>query len=61
MSPEADYTCNACGESIVIPIDLTQGRRQTYVEDCPVCCRPHEIRVELDDGGDPRVVGVTSL
>lgn len=34
----------------MIPIDPTMGDRQDYVEDCPVCCRPNEIHVELDPG-----------
>lgn len=45
---DASYCCWACGEEIVIPIDPTMGARQDYVEDCPVCCRPNEIHVELD-------------
>jgi hypothetical protein len=51
---EAGYICNACGEEIVIPIDLSAGNRQEYVEDCPVCCRPNLIHVEFSDG-DVRV------
>lgn len=45
---EASYACWACGEEIVIPIDLTMGTRQDYVEDCPVCCRPNDIHVEIE-------------
>jgi len=51
---EASYTCDACGEEIVIPIDLSAGESQEYVEDCPVCCRPNLIHVEIQDG-DTRV------
>ncbi|MEC8253352.1 MAG: CPXCG motif-containing cysteine-rich protein, partial [Planctomycetota bacterium] len=25
------------------------GSRQSYVEDCPVCCNPNVIHVELDE------------
>ena len=52
MQPEATYVCDSCGEEIVVPIDLAAGRSQHYVEDCPVCCCPNEINVELDDHGD---------
>jgi hypothetical protein len=55
MSHEATYTCDACGEEIVIPLDLSQGSIQEYVEDCPVCCRPNVIHVEIDDDGEVRV------
>ena len=44
---ETSYSCDACGEEIVIPIDVSAGSSQEYVEDCPVCCRANVIRVEL--------------
>jgi DNA-directed RNA polymerase subunit RPC12/RpoP len=49
---EVSYICGACGEEIVIPVDLSQGERQEYVEDCPVCCRANLIRVEVDSDGE---------
>jgi Cysteine-rich CPXCG len=52
---QASYVCDSCGETIIIPIDLSAGESQEYVEDCPVCCRPNVIHVELEDGGEPRV------
>jgi hypothetical protein len=51
MNDQATYICGACGEEVVIPIDLSQGERQEYGEDCPVCCRPNVIRVEVDEDG----------
>ena len=54
MNDEATYICGACGEEIVIPIDLSQGERQEYVEDCPVCCQANVIVVEIDDDGEAR-------
>jgi hypothetical protein len=54
-SSEAAYTCDSCGEEIVIPVDLSQGQSQEYVEDCPVCCRPNVIHVEIDEGREVRV------
>jgi hypothetical protein len=52
MNDEATYICGACGEEVVIPVDLSQGNEQEYVEDCPVCCRANVIRIEIDDGGE---------
>lgn len=52
---EISYFCDACGEEIVVPLDLTEGVHQTYVEDCPVCCRANKIHVEIDDQGNARV------
>jgi DNA replicative helicase MCM subunit Mcm2 (Cdc46/Mcm family) len=54
MNDEATYVCDACGEEIVVPIDLSAGASQVYVEDCPVCCRPNVVHVEIEDG-DVRV------
>jgi len=48
---EAEYTCPSCGEVIVIPVDPTQGSHQEYVEDCPICCRPNIIRLEIQSDG----------
>jgi DNA replicative helicase MCM subunit Mcm2 (Cdc46/Mcm family) len=48
---EAAYTCPSCGERIVVPVDLSAGARQDYVEDCPVCCCPNRLDVRLDEHG----------
>ena len=52
------YICDACGEEIVIPLDVSAGPQQQYVEDCPVCCRANVIHVELDEEGEARVWAV---
>ncbi len=55
MQDEASYTCDGCGEEIVIPLDLSQGMHQEYVEDCPVCCRANVIHIEIDEDGEASV------
>jgi hypothetical protein len=55
MNDEASYICDSCGEEIVVPIDLSAGERQQYVEDCPVCCHPNVISIEFDESGEVRV------
>lgn len=52
MHDEAAYVCDNCGEEIVVPIDLSAGDYQTYIEDCPVCCTPQVIRVQLSPDGE---------
>lgn len=54
MHDEVSYVCDCCGEEIVIPVDLSAGDIQQYVEDCPVCCNPSVIHVEVDPDGEPR-------
>jgi len=41
--------CPYCGESIEIVVDESAGDA-AYVEDCPVCCRPMQVGVEVDGG-----------
>lgn len=42
--------CPYCGEPLSLAVDESAGRRQAYVEDCVVCCRPIEVRVTVTDG-----------
>jgi uncharacterized OB-fold protein len=52
MESDSSYICDSCGEEIVIPIDLSAGESQQYVEDCPVCCHPNVVHVEVDEEGE---------
>ena len=52
VDTEATVLCPYCGELNDISLDPGGGRRQEYVEDCQVCCRPWRVRVTyLPDGG----------
>ena len=52
MNDQASYLCDWCGEEIVVPLDVSAGSRQEYVEDCPVCCRPISLHLRTgSDGG----------
>jgi hypothetical protein len=42
--------CPYCGEPLTLWVDESAGRRQAYVEDCVVCCRPIEVDVSVADG-----------
>jgi hypothetical protein len=55
MEDEASYICDSCGEEIVIPLDPSEGASQVYVEDCPVCCCPNVIHVDISEEGECRV------
>ena len=41
------FTCPYCGEQISMVLDPSV-RRQTYVEDCEVCCNPIEISYAVE-------------
>lgn len=44
--------CPHCGETIDTDPDLGGGEEQTYIEDCPVCCRPNRIVVVYSPADD---------
>ncbi len=44
------YICPYCGEPVEAVLDLSAGD-QSYIEDCPVCCRPIEFELR-NDGED---------
>jgi len=54
---EATYICDSCGEEIVVPVDISAGAHQDYVEDCPVCCHPMTLHVEIDPDGEAHIHG----
>ena len=33
-------------------VDPSGGSRQTFTEDCTVCCRPNLITITIDDDGE---------
>jgi hypothetical protein len=43
--------CPWCGERFEVLIDASEGQTD-YVEDCPVCCRPISMHVEVDGDGE---------
>jgi len=43
--------CPYCGETFETLVDTTGGS-QDYIEDCPVCCRPIELRLEVGTDGN---------
>ena len=49
------YGCAFCGEENELFLDASGGRRQTFTEDCTVCCRPNLISLTFDDEGEPEI------
>ena len=42
------FQCAGCGEWNQTTVDDSAGRRQSYVEDCQVCCKPNLLHIEYD-------------
>jgi hypothetical protein len=48
VSDPLSLSCPYCGEPVDVVIDEGGGSPQSYVEDCPVCCRPWQVEAEYD-------------
>jgi hypothetical protein len=42
------FVCPYCSERISMVLD-TSVKRQTYIEDCEVCCQPIEVHYAVKD------------
>lgn len=52
MLENIETICPYCGEPVELAVDAHGGDEQAYVEDCPVCCQPWEVKaVQGMDGG----------
>ncbi len=52
------YDCAFCGEANEIFVDPSGGDRQTFTEDCTVCCRPNLITLAVDGDGEVTIEAV---
>jgi len=46
------YECAFCGEENEVLVDPSGSSRQTFTEDCAVCCRPNLIALVINEDGD---------
>lgn len=44
---EHEFQCPYCWESITMLLDSSVSK-QTYIEDCEICCNPIEVSVEFN-------------
>ncbi len=49
MQEDVVIDCPFCGEPVGFLIDASVAR-QTYIEDCSVCCRPIQFNVTCSEG-----------
>lgn len=52
MTDPIPLNCPYCGEAVELDVDEAGGGRQSYVEDCPVCCQPWQVDVVHDRDGN---------
>jgi cysteine-rich CPXCG protein len=53
---DAGFQCAHCGEWNEIAVDHSQGKSQTYVEDCQICCKPNVLHLEYDPTAEEYVI-----
>jgi len=51
------FQCAGCGEWNQTTIDASSGSKQSYIEDCQVCCKPNVLQVEWNADLDDFVIG----
>ncbi len=51
LESDQELNCPYCGEVISLRVDQTGGKRQFFVTDCEVCCRPIDIEIEVESDG----------
>jgi hypothetical protein len=56
LESDAAYTCPSCFETNYVPVDPGGGRKQRFVDDCPVCIRPIVFVAEFDRDGEPTIL-----
>lgn len=52
MPIEAGFQCAGCGEWNETVVDESAGSRQSYVEDCQVCCKPNVLQINWDKSAE---------
>ena len=52
MSDYLPLTCPYCGEPVEVAVEDTGWSRQSFVQDCPVCCQPWQVELTRDAYGD---------
>jgi len=58
MIKEQQVTCPYCGEAFTTLLDLSAGDYDT-IEDCYVCCRPIEFRIQMLGNDEAMVETIT--
>lgn len=53
---EGRYFCDTCSQEVFVPVDVSAGRHQDYVEECPVCGSPMLLHVDIQPDGRARIV-----
>lgn len=48
LEKDHEFSCPHCGEGLSVRLDPSGGRKQDFVQDCEICCRPIRVTVTLE-------------
>lgn len=54
---EGRYFCDTCNQEVFVPIDVSAGQRQEFIEECPICGSPMVLRADVQPDGRAHVDG----
>ncbi len=54
---EGRYFCDSCHQEVFVPLDVSAGQHQDFVEECPHCGSPMVLRADIQADGRARVDG----
>ncbi len=52
MENGIEFNCPYCGEMNYTDVFFSEGKFQSFIHDCEVCCRPIEINANIDGDGN---------
>ena len=50
IEQDYDFECPYCGIENSVRLDMTGGRKQSFIQDCTVCCKPIQITLQFENG-----------
>lgn len=50
IEQDYDFACPYCGADNSVSLDMTGGSKQSFIQDCTVCCKPIQIRLQFENG-----------
>ena len=49
IEEDYEFECPYCCESNSVRLEASGGSKQSFVQDCTVCCKPIQIKVRFQD------------
>jgi len=50
LEQDYDFDCPHCSGGNSVKLDVSGGSKQSFIQDCEVCCKPFQITVQFENG-----------